>query len=834
MKIIKQWRFIAIWTSLCATPAANAQFLDEIEFRREGADAVAQVKFVTAVQYAKSVGARNTDLLQVFYVVRPTTDQILEINSERRIAQIGALPSMIVTDESDNSAVRVGIARKLVIRFGSRVRFKVRPGRDDHSLDIVLEGLGPAVRVGGMSSPGSPANRRFVVTLQSASVTGQAMIASVPIKLQDFQVFTTTRRVDGKTFYDVNVGYFATQQEAEAARTIALARFPNAVVSEVKPQTAPPAPVETTATVAERAPLPLNGPVAPDAGQPPVSQASADIEAAAAALLATAQMNFDGGNYAGAIESLNELLNLPANSSSRRAQELAGLSRLNAGDPVKANSEFELFLKLYPVGPDSDRVRQLITVAPAIAPSTTQSIVVPEPTSTTTGSVSTFYYGGNSDVRTREFRDSVLGGLPILQSDNALSSIDQKQLQTNLDLTWRFRDTEKDMRFVFRDAYSADLLPNGLGKSRLSALFFDYRSLSNGTSIRVGRQSPNGGGVLYRFDGLQAGYAFAPKWKVNAVYGSPADPLLDTRRTFYGLSIDAEALTKELGGSAYVVEQIIDGVVDRRGVGFDLRYFKGGFFASTQFDYDQVLNAVNIAAFQSTWQATETTMVNAMFDRRTTPIMSLGNVLFFQDPALIAPARRIQELLGTTPIETLREQVKGLTAYQSQARIGGTTAINQRWQTGADISVTNVDEIKPVAILLPNGQPGTGNLWNIGAQLIGTNLYSARDTHVLNMSMLGGPNYRGALLSYNNLSSLNEKWQLEPSARYYTQNDDAGGSNRTLTVGMRAVYRIRQQIALESELTVERAEAVSAPSGGTSNTSTSSRFNYSFGGRYDF
>jgi hypothetical protein len=294
-------------------------------------------------------------------------------------------------------------------------------------------------------------------------------------------------------------------------------------------------------------------------------------------------------------------------------------------------------------------------------------------------------------------------------------------------------------------------------------------------------------------------------------------------------------LTPELSGSVYIIEQVIDGETDRRGLGTELRYFKGGLSASGQLDYDQMLKAVNIAAFQSTWQMTEATMINAMFDRRTTPMLSLGNVLFFQDPTLLGPAQRIQDLLGTNSIDTLRERVIGLTAYQTQARIGGTTTLTPKWQVGADFSLTNVDEIKPVADLLPTGQPSTGNLWAVGVQLIGSNLYSARDTHVFNVSSLGGPNYHGTLLSYNNLSSLNEKWQLEPSLKYYTQSDNSGAFSDTWTVGLRGIYRVRQQVSVESEVTYEKSESTSAPTTSSQgNTTSSGRLNYYLGARFDF
>ena len=732
---MKNYLLKPVAACICAAfaAAAHAQLIDEVDLRQEGANAVMQIRFVTPVLYSKSISARASDLVQSFYTVLPTLDQVNDVVSERRLPASGDIPSINITDELDMSAPQVIPSRKLVIRFGTPVRFRVRAGRDNRSIEVVMDGLGSSVR-GGLAA-------------------------------------------------------------------------------------APPL---------------LARPAAADVPVAPSVKASAEIEASAVALLRQAQSTFDGGNYAAAGAALNQLLNLPPNSASRKAHELAGLARANAGDNAGAAKEFELLLLLFAVGVDSDRVRQLMSALPSAQAAAGGANKGVEVISNTSGSVSMFYYGGKSDVRSQEFKDSVLGGLPILQSDTTLSNVDQRQWQSNVDLNWRYRDTEKDMRFVFRDNFNLDQIKDS-GKQRLSALYFDYRSLVNGTSMRVGRQSPNGGGVLYRFDGVQAGYTFQPKWKVNAVVGTPSDPLLDTRRTFYGLSVDAEALTKELSGSAFLIEQVIDGETDRRGVGADLRYFSGSVSASAQFDYDLINKGVNIAALQATWQVSDATVINAMFDRRTTPILSLGNVLFFQNPALLAPAQRIQDLLGVMPIETLRTQVKGLTPYQTQAHIGGTTTLTKTWQVGGDLSLTNVDEIKPVVDLLPTGQASTGNLWSAGAQFIGSNLYSARDTHVFNLTFMGGPIHHGTLLSYNNLTGLSEKWQLEPSLKYYTQSSADSSSNDLWTVAIRAVYHVRQQVALETELTYERSNQQGVPSAsGPGMLTSSNRMNYYLGLRYEF
>jgi len=735
MNYFRNFALAPVVTCVCAgfSVCAQAQVMDELEWRKDGANAVAEIRFVTPVQYSRSTIARSGDLVQVFYRVLPRRETLQLESSERRLAGGGQIPSLSVRDVSASDALPTSVNRKLVINLTSFAKFRVRPGRTNRSIELVLTGLGDSVP--------------------------EAIAASA---------------------------------KARPAKQVA------------------------------------------ESSLAPTGQAAADIEAQAATLLATAQSAFDGGNYDGATTSLNQLLNLPPNQSSRRAQELAGLARLNAGDKARAASEFDVFLKLYPQGADSDRVRQLLATLPVIGPQTQEPVKeAVAATSSTTGSVSMFYYGGQSDTRTQEFQDSPLGGLPILQSETNLSATDQKQLQTNVDLNWRFRDAEKDMRFVFRDALTRDYLKSS-DKNRLTALYFDYRSLALGGQVRVGRQSPTGGGVMSRFDGVQAGYAFAPKWKVNAVVGKPTDDLLDTRRMFYGVSVDAEALTKSLSGSLYLIENRIDSATDRRGVGTELRYFSGPVSVSGQFDYDTVLRAVNIAAVQGNWQLSEATAVNALLDRRTTPMAALGNVLFFQDP-LVSQATRIDELLGVTPIETLREQAKAITAYQNQFRVGGTHTLSTNWQAGADFSLTSIDAVLPVPSLNFTGQAATGNLWGVSSQLIGTNLYSARDTHVFNVSLLGGPSYHGTLLSYNNLSSLGEKWQLEPSLKYYTQSDNAGSGNEIWTMGLRATYRVRNQVSLESELTYERSEnrgasTVSGPGAVTS----AARVNYYLGARYDF
>ena len=344
MRNINSYLLTPLIACVCAgfSVSAQAVVLDDVQLRQEGANAVLQISFVTPVQYSRAVSARASDVVQAFYTVLPTRTTLNLDNTERRLKAGGQIPSFSVRDESAAKTSVTSTNRRLVVSFAKPVKFKVRSGKTNRSIELVLEGLGESVKA---------------VQVANAKPVPAAAVVVLPT---------------------------------------------------------------------------------------PEVLANQEIEASAKTLLATAQSAFDSGQYDAATESLNKLLNLPPSGSSRKAQELAGLARLNAGDKARAATEFETFLKLYPTGPDSDRVRQLVATLPKIgpAPELVAKVDAP-PTSTTSGSVSSFYYGGNSATCTEDKQNSLLGCQELLNPNAQLSSATQKQLQTSLDLNWRFRDTDR-------------------------------------------------------------------------------------------------------------------------------------------------------------------------------------------------------------------------------------------------------------------------------------------------------------------------------------------------------------------------------------------------------
>jgi tetratricopeptide (TPR) repeat protein len=573
-----------------------------------------------------------------------------------------------------------------------------------------------------------------------------------------------------------------------------------------------------------------------------------EVDAKADNLFAAAQAAMAQSNYQAVIESLNELLNLPPNRQTRDAQELAGIARARLGDYNRARIEFEAYLQLFPEGPASDRVRRHIAALPTATP---QFVEPPKPRSesqtTVTGSASMVYYGGNGQVRSQDFKDSPVAGVPQVAGDPLLTGDKTRQFYTDVDLNWRQRDSERDMRFVFRDSYTSDLERSDKSKNRLSALYFDYKSIPGGYSARLGRQSPTGGGVMGRFDGISASYLLRPRLKLGGVVGEPTDKFFDSRRSFYGLSLDADQLLPDFGAGVYAIQQRIDSEVDRRAIGLEMRYFKGGASVFSQFDYDLLIKGLNIATVQGTLIMDDLTVFNALYDRRALQMLALGNSLTFEDPAKPGVLfTHIQDKLATTTLAALRDQIGRITPYITQAQVGITKPINKTWQTGASAQLTNTGAIPPVpeVVGFEKGRPASGNIYSVSAQLIGLNLYSTRDTHVFAATVIRSPTLTGYLGSYNNSSIYSQVWQIEPSLQYYRDRNPEGSTSQRWTPGLRLTYRGVQRWAIEAGITYEigRASRIStAPDPNdptltvtTTTKESTNRANYSLGARYEF
>lgn len=832
----RHWQPLApLALCLSAAMPAAAQMIEDVEVRSEGTQAVYAIRFAAPVSFQRAVAARSRDLVQAFYELAPSRDKIEPQDGQRRILEgAGGLPSVTITDEPD----RARNSRRLVIRFDVPTRFTVRAGRTNRVIELVLDGLGTPARstvtrpTPVVVSPATTPTQHYLIVLQRAA-SPINMDKPLPRGLADVELRNAARVVQGKTEYELTIGPFKSMDEARAALK-QLSAFPEAQITEQRPAPVAQAPIPVPATT-DAAPTGASAPAAaPSATPSPVGGATGTQDPRGRELLAQAKAAQAKNDDSAAVALLDELLNLPPTTSTREAQALIGDLRLKLGDTARARAEYQTFLSLFSEGPDAQRIREKLASLPAAPVARAEPEKKPSSTTTWTGSWAQNYYGGQYKTQTlltKVAEDSNVQ-IPQVVSDSTISATDQKQVQTGVDVGWRYRDADQDLRFMFRDAQTTDLMPNRPEKNKVTALYVDYKQVASGLSARLGRQSGLGGGVLGRFDGALLGWSFKPQWKLNAVAGVPTDALLDAKRHFYGVSLDADALMPALGSSVYAIQQVIDGRLDRRALGNELRYVKPNATVFTVLEYDVALKGLNVASAQGLFTTEGNTSINLMADRRATPLLMLGNALFFTPTGGVSP-RNISDLLGMQTLEEAKRYVTSTTAYMSQASASFTTPINARWQAGADLRLVNVGALAPVAEIpeLAEGRKGTGNLWTLGVQAIGTNLYSLRDTHVLMVSAVSGPELSGWLASYNNMSVPWAQWQLEPSLRLYQQKQQtAAGSIQTsrVTPGFRVSYKLTQHWSIESDLSVEFSRTR-----GPNQDESGHRISYSLGYRYD-
>ena len=555
-----------------------------------------------------------------------------------------------------------------------------------------------------------------------------------------------------------------------------------------------------------------------------------NVETYAADLMRLAQKALIAGENEKALQILNAILNLPPNKQLQGAQEWIGVARERNGDYSKAKTEFELYLKLYPEGEGAARVRQRLVALQEAMTQVAQRKAgrTPKKIDETRvyGSIYSYYYGGYSQQKTTE-KDT--------NSTTQLNLHDQSLLVSAFDVTGRYRKNEYDNKLVVRGTQSYDMLAtNDLQRnvSRLRALYAEHSS-QDSYFFRVGRQPGNTGGVLdYRFDGAWARYAVAPQFlNLNLVAGQPRqfsltsnfvpdDPRnfrADLKHYFYGANVDIGPFATVWSGNLYYFNQMVNGVVDRRAVGTELRYASSGRSAFSLVDYDISYGVLNVAMLNGSW-VTEGTTYTLLADHRRTPFLQTTN-------GLLGTGATSIEVINSGNASLLRTAARQVTPTSDLFLVGVLHAVTKTWQLGADArlnriggtSATNCLVILPgtsTVFLNPNATtdapctlqaaPGTGSIWTYGVQAIGTDVPFKRHTFVINANYITSPAYHGDSVTLNSLGRYGEKWQLDLFLILYHQKDSSNVTLYRGTPSFRVNYRFLDNWMFETSAGVEK------------------------------
>lgn len=662
------------------------------------------------------------------------------------------------------------------------------------------------------TQPAPPREDIYTITLATSEKIAPSPAGPLPADLSTKRLYLHDVIRNGATQHALQLGFFSSAAEAETARRLLLLAYPAASIRTASRQEQNESTRTVVATPTAGA-MPRAATVVPPTSA--VSNSAADIPAAE--LMERGRAALTRGDNASAINTFDQLLRLPPNRHSQEAQELIGLAHERNGEPDQAKNEYAQYLRLYPEGEGTERVRQrLANLESAPAGKGLMAAKKKEVNfSTVYGGLSQYYYRGNS----RADITQTVG--PILDQ-TTLTALDQSALITNLDITGRFRSGDYDNRVVIRDNYILNFLPNTENVNRLYAAYAEVRNKLYDYSGRLGRQPGNSGGVLGRFDGISMGYGFLPKWRVNLVAGEPVEyNPINSNKQFWGTSLDVGTFAEHWNGSLYYINQTVDQIVDRQAVGTELRYFDPRRSLLSLIDYDVSYGALNIALLQGTQQIGTGTSLNLLIDHRKAPVLQTSNAVIGEIDTSIS-----SQLLTLTE-DQLRAQAEARTPTADLIMIGATHNFSPTWQLGGDIKRYNISGT-PASGALP-ASPGTGNVYVYTVQGIGTGLLTKRDVSVLSLSYLTGQTYDGESIAINNRTLIQDKWTFDLSLRYYQQKDNLGTDLTRLTPIVRVGYRWRDKVTFEFEAGKEKGRTTSS-----TQTEDTTRDFYSLGYRWDF
>lgn len=737
---------------LLACPMAGAQILDRIDVEPRENEARIVVRFTPKILYLRHVPLHEGKELRVF--LRLNGSGLVESDLMQE-----AMRAPRAERVPGMTVLYPELVNGMLVTFSQKTSFAVRPGVDEHSIIITVPLLPPSKPAATPAPTGA-----------GAALPAEALAP----------------RPTGEP----------SPQAAPAAAPVA----PSA-----------PAPEEPGK---EEQPLPAAAPPAPAA---PPALAPTEVETRARAYMEEARRALAGKDAGTAINRLNRILGLPVSSQTEAAQALIGEAREHNGEILKARAEYELYLKLFPAGPSASRVRDRLAALPKgelaarAAPKALPKEAGPAEWSYN-GSVSAYYYTGKSQIET--LVPPPPGQLTF--NRDTLSMVDQRSLITSINLNARRRDAFSDTRFVLRDTDNSNYLARSRSYNRLYSAYVDHNDRQVGYYVRLGRQNPNGMGVLERFDGLQAGYALSPQWRVNGVYGDAVEFGSPFKKVFYGASADLLPQTGRPGVSAYVIEQTLDGMANRRAVGAEARYFDGRATAYGMLDYDVLYKGINIALLQGNYLDEGGNNYFFVIDHRRAPSFSLTNAL------VAAPGLSLQDMVSMQSLDLVRSQAIAQTAISNMFAVGVTHPLSERWQVGADYRLSSISSTQPVVAVLPlavigtclgtidpvndtcvfntAAQQGSGNNHVVTLQAIGNSLFVANAVGVANISFIAAPTYSGQSLGLNYMLPIGDQWRVDASLRYYTQKDDGGEGQNRLSSSLRISYQWQNSLYLEGEM----------------------------------
>jgi len=809
--------------------ADAADSLEGVFVSRNDGTASVDIRFVCPTRYVDHFPLTSTDRAQINVMPLDQCNQGLHLSPTRE-ARFPAGREMAALDNIEY-VVRGNSEAFLLMRFVQPVRFSVRQGSDLQSLRVTVEWIdeststSTAIAVPELTVPVSAAivsqqtidrsparmqkaeevaRRRmthdapealsqrgqYVVNLESSRTPLDPPAMSGLPELSSYQLYMTEVTIDGKTWHRLRLGFFQTEQEAEAVMQIQRAAYPQAWTAKISADEFALADTNTVQAWDDRG-IDADGSIvaaAVSAEKPESAKEDLDDEQLAklAQLMGEARTAMLAKEYSRAIQLYTKVLRDPEHPYRQEAQELLGLARERNGQIAHAVAEYRHYLELYPDDDGTERVSQRLA-------SLTTTKKLTNSRQQTPGS------------REEPSRWDVFGGISqyyrrdINQFDNQDQIVSQSSLLTNLDLVTRRRGDNYDFssRLTMGNLYDLLSEDEGPGNStRIYYLYADIVDQQHDVSARLGRQALHNSGVLGRFDGATLAYQWRPTTRFNFVTGFPVDSVrdsVDTDRTLYGFSMDLTQVLDLLDFSVFYNTENVDGIEDRQAIGGEVRYFDDRRSLITALDYDVSYGVLNSFVMFGNWGFDNRITVNGSVDIRRSPFLTTQNALIGQ------PAASIEELLLTFSESEIRQLALERSGEIQTYTIGASRPLFDRFQIQGDITMTSF-EGTPASGRVPE-MPDLGTEFFYNLNLVGSSLIREGDSSIIGLRYMDGNTASTATLTLDTRYPLTDNLRINPRIRLTHRDINRDNSTQWIgTPSLRFLYRFARRYRLELEV----------------------------------
>ncbi|MFK7913778.1 MAG: tol-pal system YbgF family protein [Pseudomonadales bacterium] len=765
--------------------------------------------FGTSDSDAKTVEIRFSQPLTVIeQLPAPQSEQIvLRLSPVNAKDYLDWSYSQLEFDESDHlvSSVTLEGSRakdlSLTITFRKPVFAEVLP---QYEMNHVLLTYGQPGATRGLAQAPKKANKLFALTLESRA-KAVPELKDVPQSIaEDHLVYVVPFENAGQTWQRLRIGVFDTPGDAERVKALLSASYPESTVSEISeaesqfaqqfrlnPDIAlrrarePQALSESdNVTLNVRAVTPSSIDDEVVAGQTPKQwQKPEPVEPSRwAALVAEADDAFNAQDYSKAIRLYTKLSEQTDGPIAEHALERLGLSRELQRQIAQAKRVYEQYLNLYPEGEGADRVRQRLGALLAITEPAKPKLRAAkrrsmEPQWRVASNLSQYYRRHTLEIN--DNKTVALNGVFTDGNVNArrIGGDLEQELSLSISYLHDFTDRLGDRDLQFSSAY------------------WDTYSGRLRTGLKVGRQTKYDAGVIGRFDGATLRHRLTDRLELGIVGGYLLDSSFDspsTDRPFYGVYAEFSNASEALTISPYAVQQTIDGIVDRRAVGFQTQWIGGSTLVWTNVDYDIYHKALNNLMALANFGIGTKSSYSVAFDQRRSPYLTTRNALIGQ------PFEELTDLERELLDFELQELASDRTSTTRSVRANWNRELSDRWQFSTDIIFTDTSSTDTSA--------------NVTGFEPRQDVYYSMQLRA--QDMFGEGTYSGVLarfsdsdtasttsLYWNNRLNLAEKFWWYPRLRVdYRTFKDSDQTQQRYMPSLRVDYRQSNRVRFEFEV----------------------------------